>query len=100
MTQSPTDPTGQNEPARKDPLRASSASRLWVSTVVLVVVLLLLVIFLAQNTGRVPLSFLGWTGHPPLAVALLAATVAGLAIAVTAGTLRLWQVHRRVKRKP
>ena len=99
----PTDPDQTPPPApapRKDPLRPSPTSRLWMSTVVLVVLLLLLVIFVAQNTGRVPLSFLGWTGHPPLAVAILASVVAGLAIAVTAGTLRLWQLRRRVKRTP
>jgi uncharacterized integral membrane protein len=68
------------------------------SVVVLVFLLLMLVVFIAQNTGRVEISFLGWSARPSLAVAVLAAVVAGMAIAVTAGTLRLWQVHRRVKR--
>jgi uncharacterized integral membrane protein len=82
---------------RPNPLRPSPTSRLWASVVVLVVVLLLLVIFVAQNTGRVTIAFLGWRGHPSLAVAILAAVVAGMALAVTIGTLRLWQVRRRVK---
>jgi uncharacterized integral membrane protein len=68
--------------------------------VILIVVLLLMVIFVAQNTRRVRLSFLGWDWHPPLAVALLIAVVGGLTISATAGTLRLWQVHRRVRRLP
>ena len=99
MTQPADDRAGGDTP-RRDPLRSSATSRLWVSVVALVVLLLLLVIFIAQNTGRVEITFLGWSGHPPLAVALLASAVAGLAIAVIAGTLRLWQLHRRVKRKP
>jgi uncharacterized integral membrane protein len=88
-------------PAREDdsnPLRPSRTSRFWIALIVLIVVLILLVIFVAQNTRRVQLSFLGWDWHPPLAVALLIAVVGGLAISATAGTLRLWQVHRRVGR--
>ena len=83
----------------ENPLRASSTSRLWVSVVALVILLLLLVVFVAQNTRRVEISFLGWSAHPSLAVAVLAAVVAGMAIAVTAGTLRLWQLHRRIGRR-
>ncbi len=81
-----------------DPLRASQISRLWVGVTALVVMLLLLVIFVAQNTQRVEVSFLGWNGHPPLSVAILAAVVVGLALAVIAGTLRLLELRRRVRR--
>ena len=88
-------PTDHDEP---NPLRASRTSRFWVALVAMIVVLLLLIIFVAQNTRRVQLSFLGWDWHPPLAVALLIAVVGGLMLAATAGTLRIWQVHRRVRR--
>ena len=91
-------PAPSRPQARENPLRPSPTSRLWMSVVVLVFLLLMLVVFIAQNTGRVEISFLGWSARPSLAVAVLAAVVAGMAIAVTAGTLRLWQVHRRVKR--
>jgi uncharacterized integral membrane protein len=63
-----------------------------------VVLLLFLIVFVAQNTERVSVSFLGWDTHPPLAVALLIAAAVGLAISVAAGTLRIWQLHRRVRR--
>ncbi len=62
------------------------------------VVLILLIVFIAQNTDAVRISFLGWQGDAPLAVALLAATVAGLLIATIAGSLRILQLRRRVKR--
>jgi uncharacterized integral membrane protein len=81
-----------------NPLRPSRTSRFWIALVLLIAFLFVLIVFVAQNTRRVQLSFLGWDWHPPLAVALLIAVVGGLAISATAGTLRLWQVHRRVRR--
>lgn len=91
-TRAPSDP--------EDPLRASRVSRFWGALAALVVLLVLLVVFVAQNTERVSVSFLGWEGHPPLAVAMLIAVIVGLAITVTAGSLRIWQLHRRVRRTP
>lgn len=85
-------------PPVRDPLRASRTSRSWISLVALVVVLILLVVFIAQNTQQVQVSFFGWDGHPPLSVALLVAAVAGAAVSVIVGTLRIWQVRRRVRR--
>ncbi len=64
----------------------------------LVVLLVLLAIFVLQNTQKVEISFLGWSGNAPLAAALLIATAAGLVLAVAAGTLRILQLRRRVKR--
>jgi uncharacterized integral membrane protein len=71
----------------------------WLALGALALLLVLLVVFLAQNTTRVPLNFLGWHGNPPLAVALLAAVAAGLLLAVTAGSLRIVQLRRRVHRE-
>ena len=82
----------------KDPLRGSRTSGIWVAVVGLGLVLLLLVIFIAQNTQSVNVSFLGWSGQAPLAVALLIAAVAGLFLAAVAGSLRILQLRRRVRR--
>ncbi len=98
-------PTGSSSPAapqRKpaaDPLRGSRASGAWVFVVVMVVLLVLLAIFVLQNTQQVAVSFLGWTGSAPLAAALLIAAAAGLLIAVMAGSLRIVQLRRRVRRE-
>jgi uncharacterized integral membrane protein len=81
----------------KDPLRGSRTSGLWASVIALGLVLLLLIIFVAQNTQKVNVSFLGWDGQTPLAVALLIATTAGLFIAAVAGSLRILQLRRRVR---
>src|SRR5690242_6420759 len=81
-----------------DPLRRSRTSRAWVAVVCLAVLLLLLVVFIAQNTQRVQVSFLGWGGRAPLAVSLLVAALIGVVIAVVAGSLRILQLRRRVRR--
>ncbi|GAB3783907.1 LapA family protein [Nocardioides ungokensis] len=83
----------------KDPLRGSRTSGIWVAVVGLGLVLLLLVVFIAQNTQSVSVSFLGWSGQTPLAVALLIATAAGLFLAAVAGSLRILQLRRRVRRE-
>ena len=83
----------------KDPLRGSRTSGLWVAVVLSGVVAVLLIIFIAQNTDPVDVRFLGWEGETPLAVALLIATVAGLFLAAVAGTLRILQLRRRVRRE-
>ncbi|MEV7429544.1 MULTISPECIES: lipopolysaccharide assembly protein LapA domain-containing protein [unclassified Nocardioides] len=82
-----------------DPLRGSLTSGIWAALVAFGVVLVLLVVFIAQNTERVLVRFLGFEGETPLAVALLIAVAAGLLLTALAGTLRLWQVRRRVRRE-
>jgi uncharacterized integral membrane protein len=98
--QSPPDETSRPSAGRdtKDPLRSSRASRSWAALAALVVVLILLVVFIAQNTQSVEVSFLGWSGQPPLSVALLVAAIGGAALTMIVGTLRMWQVRRRVRR--
>jgi uncharacterized integral membrane protein len=81
-----------------DPLRGSRTSRGWVAVATLAVIFVLLIVFVAQNTDRVAVRFFGWTWHAPLAVAILVGAVAGMVLAVVAGTLRIWQLHRRVRR--
>lgn len=85
---------GQSE----DPLRGSRTSGFWAGVVALGVVLVLLVIFIAQNTRHTTVSFLAWDGDVPVAVALLIATAAGLFLATVAGSLRILQLRRRVRR--
>jgi len=97
--QGPTSPESGPPSRRPDPLRSSWTARAWVSVVALGVVLVLLIVFIAQNTRTVTVSFLGWQGRTPLAVALLIATVAGLFLAAVAGTMRIWQLRRRVRRE-
>jgi len=81
-----------------DPLRSSRTSGTWLAVVTAGVLLVLLIIFITQNTRDVHVSFLGFDGRTPLAVALLISAAAGLLIATITGTLRIWQLRRRVRR--
>jgi uncharacterized integral membrane protein len=81
-----------------DPLRRSRTSSAWFAVVALAALLLLLITFIAQNTQEVQVSFLGWEGESPLAVSLLIASVVGILLAVVAGSLRILQLRRRVRR--
>lgn len=83
----------------QDPLRGSRTSGVWLAIAASAVLLVLLVVFIIQNTQSVQVSYFGWEGTAPLAAALLIAAVAGLVLALMAGSLRLLQVRRRVKRE-
>jgi putative membrane protein len=91
-------PPSAPRPGDDDPLRRSRASHAWVSVVVFALLLVLLTVFIAQNTDRVSVQFFGWTWHAPLAVAALTGVVVGMVLAVVAGTTRIWQLRRRVRR--
>jgi uncharacterized integral membrane protein len=93
-----TDTDTETTPPPKDPLRGSRTSGAWVAVVALAVVLVLLVIFIAQNTQDVHVSFLGWDGEAPLAVTLMVAAIGGIVLTAVAGSLRIFQLRRRVRR--
>ncbi|MEO6511430.1 MAG: lipopolysaccharide assembly protein LapA domain-containing protein [Nocardioides sp.] len=95
----PDQPEPRRTPPTKDPLRRSRTSMLWVATVGFGLVLLLLIVLVLQNTQKVEFTFLWWEGTPPLAAALLIAAAGGIAITAIAGSLRILQLRRRVKRR-
>ena len=70
----------------------------WLATIGLGLVLILLVVLILQNTQQVKVSFLWWEGTPPLAAALLIAAAGGILVTAIAGSLRILQLRRRVKR--
>jgi uncharacterized integral membrane protein len=90
-------PRTSGKPA-KDGLGHTRTSSFWAAVVGLVVLLVLLAVFVLQNVQKVEVSYFGWEGRPPLAAALLIAAASGALIAVFAGTLRILQLRRRVRR--
>lgn len=82
----------------EDPLRQSRTGQLWVALAGFGLVLVLLIIFITQNTQSVRVSFLTWSGEAPLAVVMLAAVAGAILASVIAGTLRILQLRRRVRR--
>jgi len=95
VTEATTEPMTSSDP---DPLRGSRTSAIWSAVVGLGILLVLLIVFIAQNTQEAEVNFLGWSGTAPMSVALLIATATGLALAVTAASLRILQLRRRVKK--
>jgi uncharacterized integral membrane protein len=85
-------------PVQRDPLRRSRASNFWIAVVGFGVLLVLLVIFILQNRQSVEVSYLGLNGHMPLAAAMLISVAAGLLLAAIAGSVRILQLRRRVRR--
>ena len=89
-------PAGQT-PAEQTP-RATNAGRVWIALAVATVLLALLIIFIAENSRSVTISFLGASGHISLALALLIAAVVGAAVTLHAGTARILQLRLEVRR--
>lgn len=99
------DATSTSDPAgvpastdASDPLRRSRAGQAWVAIIIFAVVLVLLLIFVLQNTRKVEISYLGFDFTMPLAVAILLAAAIGVLLAAIAGTYRILQLRRRVKK--
>ena len=63
-----------------------------------VVVLILLIIFVAQNTASVQISFFALEGSISLALALLIAGVGGAIVAMAVAATRILQLRRMVRR--
>jgi lipopolysaccharide assembly protein A len=61
-------------------------------------ILIVLMIFIIQNTHAVNISFLGAHLHLSLAVALLLAAIAGALLMAAAGTARITQLRRIMRR--
>lgn len=78
--------------------RSTRAGRFWVTLAFTGAVIVLLIIFIAENSQRVTIHFLGAKGSISAALALLIAAVAGALIMLLVGTTRILQLRREVKR--
>jgi uncharacterized integral membrane protein len=58
-----------------------------------------MIIFIAQNTASVQISFFALEGQISLALALLIAGVAGAIIAMAVSAFRILQLRREVRRR-
>jgi uncharacterized integral membrane protein len=82
----------------KGRVRTSRFSALWIGLIVAAVLLILLLVFIAQNSQRVTVHYLGLNGHVSLAIALLLSAVAGLLLIAVPGTARILQLRRALKK--
>ena len=72
-------------------------SGVWVGLITVAVFLILLVIFIAQNLTKVPIHFLGFSGHLSVGLAILISAVCGLIIAAVPGSIRIVQLRRALQ---
>ena len=91
----PRPPAPQAPPQRPSRTRISS---LRTGLITGVVALIVVIIFIIQNAHAVNISFLGAHLHLSLAVALLLAAIAGALAMAAAGTARITQLRRIMRR--
>jgi uncharacterized integral membrane protein len=84
---------------RDEPIPSTRASRAWVRVLPALIVLVILLIFIFQNRQDVRISFFGWSGMLPLAVALLASAALGMLVLLILGSVRMLQLRRQVRRR-
>ncbi len=101
-----TDDSSAAEPKELDkPLPGERQTRLsgaWTAIVVGLVALVVILVFILQNQQSAEVSFLMFSGHLPLAVALLFALILGAIIVFAFGAARILQLRMvagRARRK-
>jgi putative membrane protein len=80
-------------------VRRSRVGTLRTALIASAMVLALLLVFVLQNGQRVKVSFLGFSGHMPLGVAILFAGIAGALLLAIPGTARIVQLRRVADRQ-
>jgi uncharacterized integral membrane protein len=85
-------------PSAPDAPRRTRASAIWVATGAALLLLILLIVFMLQNSTKVEVHFLGWTGTIPLGMALLIAAVGGGVVVAITGVARVTQLRMHVRR--
>jgi uncharacterized integral membrane protein len=90
-----TPPPGVDERGR---VRHGKVSAAWTAAVIAALLLIALIIFIAQNSDRVTIHFLGLDGRISLALALLIAAVGSVLLVAIPGTLRILQLRRALKK--
>jgi uncharacterized integral membrane protein len=90
-TKAPDDGTPPPTAEHVTPTRISAS---WTAVVAAVVLLIVLVIFIAENTQRSTVNFVGFHGHAPTAVVLLIAAIAGAVIVIIVGAARILQLRK------
>jgi uncharacterized integral membrane protein len=79
-------------------VRRTRSGGAWVGLITAAVFLVLLIVFIAQNTARVSIKFLGFNGHLSLGLMILISATVGLLIASVPGTIRIVQLRRALRR--
>jgi lipopolysaccharide assembly protein A len=98
----PPEPVAQPDGEPLPGERRTRLSGAWTAVVLGLLALVVILVFILQNEQKVEVSFLMFSGHLPLAVALLFAMILGALIVVAFGAARILQLRMvagRARRK-
>jgi uncharacterized integral membrane protein len=90
---------GLTGPVPRRPSGRTRVSTVWVGIVIANLLLVLLIVFILENTKSVGISYFGAHWSMPLGVALLLATVGGVLLAGIVASLRILQLHHRLRNR-
>jgi uncharacterized integral membrane protein len=79
---------------RRGRVKRTRASGLWIGVVSAAVLAILFLVFIAQNSEKVTIAFLGFDGRLSLAIALLLSAVIGALVVAVPGIVRIGQLRR------
>lgn len=94
-------PEGDPVPKSYPGERQTRLSAVWTAIGVAIIALAAILVFIVQNPLTVELTFLGFRGRLPLAIALLFSMMIGAVIVLAVGAARIFQlrgVARRARR--
>ena len=77
----------------------SRAGTVWVAAISVAIVVIALIVFIAQNSQKVTIHFVGFHGQASLALALLVAAVGGILLVAIPGSTRILQLRHTVKKQ-
>ena len=83
---------------RRGHVKPTRASGLWIGVVTVAVLAIVFLVFIAQNSEKVSIKFLGFEGQLSLAIALLLSAVIGALVVAVPGILRITQLRRALRK--
>jgi uncharacterized integral membrane protein len=92
------DPTPPRGLDRKGRVKHTRASGLWVGVVTAAVLAIAFLVFIAQNSEKVSIKFLGFEGRLSLAIALLLSAVIGALVVAVPGIVRIAQLRTALRK--
>ena len=79
-------------------VKATRASGLWIGLISAAVLAVLFLIFIAQNSNKVTINFLGFEGELSLAISLLLSAVIGALVVAVPGIVRITQLRHALRK--
>ena len=83
---------------RNGRVKRTRASGLWVGLITAAVLAIAFLVFIAQNSEKVSIKFLGFEGQLSLAIALLLSAVIGALVVAVPGIVRIAQLRTALRK--